>query len=102
MSQEDPTPKLHIDTDWKAEAQAEKERLTAEDQAREQSATGPDAAGGPRELPEASFKTLTGMVLASYHSTYFFQNLMRGIRKAIEEDRFESFRKDFLNRYKNS
>ena len=45
---------------------------------------------------------ITGMVLASYHSTYFFQNLMRGIRQAIEEDRFESFRKDFLNRYENS
>ena len=26
----DETPKLHIDSDWKAEAQAEKERLAAE------------------------------------------------------------------------
>ncbi len=42
---------------------------------------------------------ITGMVLASYHSTYFYQNLMRNIRLAIEENRFESFRRDFLNRY---
>ena len=42
---------------------------------------------------------ITGMVLATYHSTYFYQNLMRGIRKAIEEQRFESFKADFLNRY---
>jgi queuine tRNA-ribosyltransferase len=42
---------------------------------------------------------ITGMVLASYHSTYFFQNLMQGIRKAVEEDRFAEFRKSFLARY---
>lgn len=42
---------------------------------------------------------ITGMVLASYHSTYFFQNLMRGIRSAIEENRFAEFRKGFLARY---
>ena len=42
---------------------------------------------------------ITGMVLASYHSCYFYQHLMRGIRHAIEENRFESFRRDFLQRY---
>jgi len=42
------------------------------------------------------------MVLASYHSTYFFQNLMRGIRRAIEESRFAEFRRDFLARYLGS
>lgn len=42
---------------------------------------------------------ITGMVLASYHSCYFYQNLMRSIRRAIEEKRFESFRRDFLARY---
>jgi len=42
---------------------------------------------------------ITGMVLATYHSTYFYQNLMRNIRKAIEENRFDSFRRDFLSRY---
>lgn len=43
---------------------------------------------------------ITGMVLASYHSSYFYQNLMRKIREAIAENRFDSFRKDFLSRYK--
>ena len=42
---------------------------------------------------------ITGMVLATYHSTYFFQSLMRGIRKAIEEQRFDRFKSDFLDRY---
>ena len=42
---------------------------------------------------------ITGMVLSTYHSTYFFQNLMRNIRRAIEENKFESFRKDFLEKY---
>ena len=42
---------------------------------------------------------ITGMVLASYHSTYFFQSLMRGIRRAIEEQRFDEFRRDFLEKY---
>ena len=44
---------------------------------------------------------ITGMILATYHSTYFYQNLMRGIRSAIEENRFESFRKNFLDRYRS-
>jgi len=42
---------------------------------------------------------ITGMVLATYHSTYFYQQLMSDIRKAIEEERFEAFRKEFLLRY---
>ncbi len=43
---------------------------------------------------------ITGMVLASYHSSYFYQNLMRNIRKAIEENRFAAFRDEFLSRYR--
>ena len=42
---------------------------------------------------------ITGMVLATYHSTYFYQNLMRNIRRAIEEERFDVFRREFLARY---
>ncbi len=42
---------------------------------------------------------ITGMVLATYHSTYFFQKLMQGIRAAISENRFDSFRSDFLSKY---
>ncbi len=42
---------------------------------------------------------ITGMVLASYHSVYFYQQLMREIRTAIEAGEFEAFRKGFLERY---
>ncbi len=45
---------------------------------------------------------ITGMVLATYHATYFYQNLMKQIRSAIEENRFEKFRKEFLSRYHSS
>jgi queuine tRNA-ribosyltransferase len=45
---------------------------------------------------------ITGMVLASYHSTYFFQQLMRDIRAAIEAGEFEAFRSAFLGRYSSS
>lgn len=63
MTQDEPAPKLHVDTDWKAEAQAEKERLAAEETARQDS-PGPSGADGSRAVPEASFQTLIG-VLAS-------------------------------------
>jgi queuine tRNA-ribosyltransferase len=42
---------------------------------------------------------ITGMVLATFHSMYFYQNLMRSIRSAIESKCFASFRKEFLSRY---
>ncbi len=42
---------------------------------------------------------ITGMVLASYHSSYFYQNLMRGIRASLEAGTFDTFRADFLSRY---
>jgi hypothetical protein len=62
---ESTTPKLHIDSDWKAEAQKEKERLAQKEQSR---AAKPGAAGskpgaaGEHELPEASFRSLIGML----------------------------------------
>ncbi len=45
---------------------------------------------------------ITGMVLASYHSSYFFQDLMRKIREAIEKNRFDQFRSEFLSVYKTN
>jgi len=42
---------------------------------------------------------ITGMVLSSYHSTYFYQQLMRDIRASIEAGRFAQFRREFLARY---
>ncbi len=53
----DSAPKILIDTDWKAEAQAEKERLTKQ-------AAEAEAKGGPRsgEMPPASFQMLVGTI----------------------------------------
>lgn len=44
---------------------------------------------------------ITALVLATYHSSWFFQELMRNIRKAIETGTFSKFRQDFLERYQN-
>ena len=49
------SPKIHIDSDWKAQAQAEKERLSAK---AEKSDAG-DAAG-QAGMPPANFETLIG------------------------------------------
>ena len=51
-------PKLHIDSDWKAEAQAEKERLAQKEQQSEA------RRGAEAGLPEANFQALVS-VLAS-------------------------------------
>lgn len=54
MSDSD-TPKLHVDSDWKAQAQAEKERLSKQ-----------EAEKGPRpgrdEMPPADFRSLMGLL----------------------------------------
>lgn len=50
----DETPQLHIDSDWKAQAQAEKERLAEKEAARASHAGN----GGEGEMPPASFQTL--------------------------------------------
>jgi hypothetical protein len=74
-------PSLHIDTDWKKQAQEEKKRL-AEEEARKAAAAAPAAAAstsgaptpgaprpgpagarGSRELPPASFPTLVQSIL---------------------------------------
>ncbi|WP_178842120.1 tRNA guanosine(34) transglycosylase Tgt [uncultured Treponema sp.] len=38
-------------------------------------------------------------MLASYHNLYFLHNMMKEIRNAIEENRFEEYRTNFLKRY---
>lgn len=40
-------------------------------------------------------------MLASYHNLYFLHNMMKEIRLAIEENRFEEYRISFLKRYKS-
>lgn len=42
---------------------------------------------------------ITGLHLISYHNVYFYVNLMRQIRQAIEEDRYQEFEKEFLGKY---
>ncbi len=60
MSQDETAPKLQIDSDWKAEAEAEKKRLTEQEKAKE---TRGDRTK-PGQLPKADIKSLMG-VLAS-------------------------------------
>ncbi len=38
-------------------------------------------------------------ILASYHNLYFLNNLLKEIRVAIDEDRFEEYRKEFLEKF---
>ncbi len=59
MSKDEETPKLQIDSSWKAEAQAEKERLAKQEQAKVKT-----GASGRERPPEADFKSLMG-ILAS-------------------------------------
>jgi len=54
----DETPRLHIDSDWKAQAQAEKERLAEKEAAR--TASAPEQG----EMPQADFHALV-MTLGS-------------------------------------
>lgn len=57
MSQQDESSKLHVDADWKAQAQAEKERLA---DASDKAAADRGERGGPGELPAADFRGLLG------------------------------------------
>ncbi len=43
---------------------------------------------------------ISGMYLATIHNIYFFQELMRRIRKAIEENRFEEFANETIRKMK--
>ena len=42
---------------------------------------------------------LSGLRLVSYHNVYFYLSLMRKIRAAIKENRYDSFQKEFLAAY---
>jgi hypothetical protein len=81
MSQHDKpadAPKLIIDSDWKSQAQAEKDRLAAKQaEAPAKPAKGPSLVGGPaganapmaggpedQELPEADFSTLVSSMVS--------------------------------------
>lgn len=51
-------PKIHIDSDWKAQAQAEKEKLAAQEEHASAQPGGDDAGG----LPPASLESLMSML----------------------------------------
>jgi len=54
-------PKLHVDADWKAQAQAEKERLIQKEQTKA-AKTSAGKAGESQELPEPTFRSLMSML----------------------------------------
>jgi len=68
MTDEDPSPILHVDDDWKAQAQAEKAKLAEKEQAAKEQAA--DAApadatpnqGAPGQIPPADFTTLVSSI----------------------------------------
>lgn len=64
MADQGEQPKIQIDSDWKSQAQAEKERLAAIEQEKAQSMAGggPGAAGAHGQLPPANWDTLMGMM----------------------------------------
>ncbi len=45
---------------------------------------------------------ISGINLATIHNIGFYLNLMKQIRNSIKEDRFNSFKKDFLNKYNSN
>lgn len=57
-AQQESTPKLHIDADWKAQAQAEKARLEEKHKSKAPAADGAE----PGELPPASFDSLVDLI----------------------------------------
>ncbi|MFA6268192.1 MAG: tRNA guanosine(34) transglycosylase Tgt [archaeon] len=42
-----------------------------------------------------------GLMLLSYHNTFFIANLIKEIRVAIKENRFEQYKSDFIKNYKS-
>ena len=44
---------------------------------------------------------ILGAMLLTWHNIHFYENLMKQIRAAIEENRFDAFYQSFLERYKD-
>jgi hypothetical protein len=66
MAEEKPT--LHVDTDWKKQAQEEKRKLAEEEQKKAQAASSPGRPGGEgggdvRAIPPASFASLVQSIV---------------------------------------
>jgi hypothetical protein len=57
-SSDAPAPSIHVDSDWKAQAEAERTRLAAKDAAMDARA----AEAGNEQLPPAEFRSLVGLL----------------------------------------
>ncbi len=88
-------PKIIIDTDWKASAQAEKERLAAQEQKAAAKAPGGPSAAGPNQAPEASFDELVKL-LASQALMYMGAMPDPETGKAIVAPEYAKFHIDLL------
>jgi len=44
---------------------------------------------------------ILGAILLTWHNIHFYENLMKQIRQALEENRFDTFYQSFLERYKD-
>ena len=69
MSDQDPSPILHVDDDWKAQAQAEKAKLAEKEKAAKQQAAASGATdkgtrpqSAPGQIPPADFTTLVSSI----------------------------------------
>ena len=82
-------PKIIVDSDWKSQAQAEKEKLA------EQEAKAAPAQGGPDALPPADFRSLVGM-LATQAVMYMGGLADRGSGQAIFDPEYSKHMIDLL------
>jgi len=60
MTEQDESPQIHVDSDWKTQARAEKEKLAQQSQADQEHGGGP---AGPGGLPPATFETLVSTMV---------------------------------------
>ncbi len=78
---ENEKPSLHIDSDWKAQAQAEKQKLSQETT---QAGAEGDQAGQPGQMPPANFRTLIStMVTQALYAMGAIPDPQTGQRVAI-------------------
>ncbi len=60
MSKDDIEPKIHVDTDWKAQAAAERQKLAEQAKQQPSASAGVAGAGG---IPPANFETLVSTLV---------------------------------------
>ncbi len=62
MANQDAEPKIHVDTDWKAQAAAEKQRLAEQERQQAKQPGGPTISGAGG-IPPANFETLVSTLV---------------------------------------